>query len=150
MDAALGRFSRHFETAVTPGALTDEIMQGVAALRQARSGLLSPQLRDFLEAVAQTPRLQKALTGSGTPAEFVHQVLRLAGENGFSLRKGDVYALLQRYTAANDGELSDEALDGVAAGAGPTLPQFTSAGFPGDTNGSGLFSWSFGGKRPMP
>ena len=146
LDAALARYSSHFDKAEMSGALPDTIMRNIAALRQARSGMLAPQLRDFLKLVSQTPQLQRHLTGSGTPTEFVGQVLRFARENGFSLHKGEVYALLQRYTAANDGALSDDALDNVAAAGGPAPLHFTPIALPGDMNGSGLFSWSFGSK----
>ena len=150
VDAALARYSSHFGNADTSAALADTIMRDVAALRQARAGTLAAPLRDFLKLVSQTPQLQQRLTGTGTPAEFVSQMLRFARESGFTLRKGEVYALLQRYTAANDGELSDEALENVAAAAGPVPLHFAPTGIPGDTHSAGLFSWSFGFKPPKP
>ncbi|MFC5496918.1 hypothetical protein ACFPOE_05165 [Caenimonas terrae] len=146
LDAALKSFSAHFDNAEPSPALTDIVMHQVQAMRQAHRGVLTPQMRNFLQLVAGSPRLQSSLNGTGTPSEFVGQIQRFAAEHGFALQRGEIYALLGRYTAANDGALSDEDLDGVSAAAIPVPFQFVhvpTGDNPGAFGAHGSLSWSF-------
>jgi hypothetical protein len=143
LDAALLGFARHFDRAEPPAQLTDAVMTQLACLRRAGRGGLAPEMQAFLKVVNGSPDLLAVLSGAGTQLDFVRSVHGVAATQGFRLQKGDIYALLQRGEAANDRELSDEALDRVAA-AGSAVPvQFSTAPAAG-VDGPGVFSWSFG------
>lgn len=147
LDSALRMYAFHFKKANPTAALTDAIMDQVQALRRVESGVIATELQQFLKRISGSPYLQSRLNGSGPPSEFVAQVLHLAGEHGIRLKKGDVYALLKRHIAANDGELSDDQLNNVAAAAAPAPFHFIQAttGLHSNTvSGLGFFSWSFG------
>jgi hypothetical protein len=153
LDAALRTYARHFDRAKPAEGLTDEIMVQVQALRQASQGVLAPDLRKFVALLAARPDLQGRANGAGRPSVFVGQLQQLAAECGFVLRKGDIYALMQRSMAANDGELSDDQLDDVAAaGAQPVFHfvQTSSAFQPGKVGAGDAFSWVFSGNSSKP
>lgn len=153
LDAALETYARHFDRAEPAVGMTEAIMDQVLALRQASQGVLAPELRKFVSLLAARPDLQRRVNGSGLPSVFVRQMQQLAAECGFALRTGDVYALLQRSIAANDGELSDDQLDGVAAAGAPPSFHFvqTSSVFhPGNVGADGVISWVFSGNPPRP
>lgn len=147
LDAALKTYARYFDQAEPPPAQTDTIMEQIRVLRRAEKGILAAELQQFMKLVAASAQLQGRMNGTGAPSEFVAQMLRLAAERGIRLQKGDLYALLRRHVPANDGQLSDDQLDGVAAAAAPAPFQFIRAAtdfHPGVLGDAGLFSWSFG------
>ncbi|MES2951277.1 MAG: hypothetical protein V4858_22310 [Pseudomonadota bacterium] len=153
LDAALKTYADHFDRAEPPSGLTDTVMDQVRALRRAQSGVLSAELQQFMALVAASSQLQNRLCGSGAPSEFVALMLHLAAERGIRLQKGEVYALLRRHIAANDGELSDDQLDGVAAAAAPLPLQCmpASMGFnSGVVSNAGLLTWVLGNHPYKP
>ncbi len=66
---------------------------------------------DFLEAAANDPALQKMLQ----EAKDMESVVKIGQERGFGFSAADFEAIASA-TVSNDGELSDDDLDGVAGG----------------------------------
>ncbi len=86
---------------------------------------MTDKMKSFVEAMAQDQALAEALNAAETP----EAVIALAKEKGFDLTERDL-AMAEVPT----GELSDDALDDVAGGAG----LFGYMGQTGTTYGSGL------------
>jgi hypothetical protein len=146
LDAALLGFSSYFDRADPPGQLTHAVMSQVACLRRAARGARAPEIRTLLAAVNGSPDLQAVLSSPGTQLDFLRNVHGAGETRVFRQQRGDIYAV-QRGEAANDWELSDEALYGIAV-AGSAVPvQFSTAPAAG-VDGPGSFPGLSAARRP--
>jgi hypothetical protein len=140
VDAALRTYRDSREICPEPPDLTDNIMRQIREYRQGVRSDQSVEARRFMALVTGRPDLQSKLVGTGTLADLVWQVQRVAREGGLMLPKSAAYALISRPAAPRGtDELSDEELDAVSAAGGPG-----SFGIElGSPSPNGEYSWAF-------
>ena len=146
LDAALLGFSSHFDRAEPQSQLTHAVMIQVAWLRRAAQGARALEMRTLLVAINDIPDLHAVLSSPGTQLDVVRNVHGLAATHGFGLQRGYIYAV-QRGEAANDRELSDEALYEIAA-AGSAVPVRLSTAPAAGVDGPGSFPGLSAARRP--
>jgi hypothetical protein len=115
LDVALAAYASHFDRAEPSAGLVGDTMAQVSVIAQAKVDGFSPALRQLLMLLAVRPDLQGHLMQAKNPVDFARKLQELAAQRSIAIKKGDAYALLQHPVAANDGELSDEQMDAIAA-----------------------------------